>query len=76
MKNYIAYHDMDMETVIEAPDLATAYELANEYGLEIDSIVEAVQSRKTGEWYDPVVGFDKLMNKPETMALFKRMKDR
>ena len=76
MKNYIAYHDTDMETVIEAPDLATAHELANEYGLEIDVIVEAVQSRKTGEWYDPVVEFGKLMNKPETVALFKRMKDR
>ena len=43
---------------------------------ESDVIVEAVRDRKTGEWYDPVVGFDKLMNKPETMALFKRMKDR
>ena len=62
MKNYIAYHDTDMETVIEAPNSATAYELANEFGLEIDVIVEAVQDRKTDEWYDPVVGFDKLMN--------------
>jgi hypothetical protein len=73
MKNYIAYHDMDMETVIEAPNLETAYELANEYGLEIDSIVEAVQDRKTGEWYDPKAAFDRMMNKPEIQAVFKRL---
>jgi len=76
MKNYIAYHDVDMETVIEAPDLETAYELANEFGLEIDVIVEAVQDRKTGEWYDPVAQFDRTMNRPETLAVFKRLSNR
>jgi hypothetical protein len=73
MKNYIAYHDMDMETVIEAPDLATAYELANEFGLEVDSIVEAVQDRKTGEFYNPKEAFDAMMNKPEIQAVLKRL---
>ncbi len=73
MKNYIVFHDMDMESVVEAPDLETAYELANEHGLEIDSIVEAVQDRKTGEWYDPKARFDAMMNKPEILAVFKRL---
>lgn len=35
-----------------------------------------VKDRKTGEWYDPKAAFDNLMNKPETLAVFKRMKDR
>lgn len=32
-----------------------------------------VRDRKTGEWYDPKAAFDKLMNKPETMAMLKRL---
>ena len=42
MKEYIVYHDMDMETIIEAPNLETAYELANEFDLDINSIEEVV----------------------------------
>jgi hypothetical protein len=35
-----------------------------------------VQDRKTGEWYDPKVKFDELMNKPEIMAVLQRLKVR
>jgi Lhr-like helicase len=76
MKNYIAYHDVDMETNIEAPNLEIAHELAEEFGLEVDSIVEAVQDRKTGEFYNPQKSFDEMMNKPEILAVFKRLANR
>ena len=32
-----------------------------------------VKDRKTGEWYDPKAAFDKMMNKPEIQAVFKRL---
>ena len=32
-----------------------------------------VQDRKTKEWYDPKEAFDKLMNKPEIMAVLQRL---
>jgi hypothetical protein len=32
-----------------------------------------VQDRKTGEFYDPKQAFDALMNKPEILAVFKRL---
>lgn len=32
-----------------------------------------VQDRKTGEFYNPQEAFDRLMNKPEIMAVFKRL---
>lgn len=32
-----------------------------------------VQDRKTGEWYDPKAAFDRMMNKPEILAVFKRL---
>lgn len=32
-----------------------------------------VQDRKTGEFYDPKAKFDEMMNKPEIMAVFKRL---
>jgi hypothetical protein len=38
--------------------------------------VNRVQDRKTGEWYDPQEQFDKMMNKPDIIAVFKRLKDR
>jgi hypothetical protein len=31
------------------------------------------QDRKTGEWYNPQERFDALMNKPEILAVFKRL---
>jgi hypothetical protein len=32
-----------------------------------------VQDRKTGEFYDPKAAFDRMMNKPEIVAAFKRL---
>lgn len=32
-----------------------------------------VQDRKTGEFYNPQAKFDELMNKPEILAVFKRL---
>lgn len=37
---------------------------------ELDKLV---QDRKTGELYDPEAKFDELMNKPEILAVFKRL---
>jgi len=35
--------------------------------------VNRVQDRKTGEFYNPQEAFDKLMNKPEILAMLKRL---
>jgi hypothetical protein len=35
--------------------------------------VNRVQDRKTGEFYNPQERFDALMNKPEILAVFKRL---
>ena len=35
-----------------------------------------VKDRRTGEWYDPQERFRAVMNSPEVVAQFKRMKDR
>ena len=34
---------------------------------------QRVQDRKTGEFYDPKAKFDEMMNKPEILAVFKRL---
>ena len=35
--------------------------------------VNRVQDRKTGEFYNPNEAFDRMMNKPEIQAVFKRL---
>ena len=35
--------------------------------------VNRVQDRKTGEFYNPQQRFDQLMNKPEILAMLKRL---
>jgi len=35
-----------------------------------------VQDRKTGEMYNPQEAFDAMMNKPEILAVFERLKVR
>jgi predicted nucleotidyltransferase len=35
--------------------------------------VNRVQDRKTGEFYNPQERFDQLMNKPEILAMLKRL---
>jgi hypothetical protein len=34
---------------------------------------QQVQDRKTGEFYNPQEAFDTIMNKPEIMAMLKRL---
>ena len=34
---------------------------------------QQVQDRKTGEYYNPQEAFDAMMNKPEIIAVFKRL---
>ena len=34
---------------------------------------QRVQDRKTGEFYNPQVAVDTIINKPEIMAVFKRL---
>jgi hypothetical protein len=34
---------------------------------------QRVRDRKTGEYYDPKAKFDQLMNKPEILAMLKRL---
>ena len=34
---------------------------------------QQVQDRKTGEFYDPKEAFDAMMNKPEILAMLKRL---
>ena len=38
--------------------------------------VVIVQDRKTGEFYNPQEAFDAMMNKPEILAVFKRLSKR
>ena len=35
-----------------------------------------VKDKKTGEYYDPKAKFDEMMNKPEIMAVLKRLTSR
>jgi hypothetical protein len=35
--------------------------------------VKLVQCRKTGEWYNPQEQFNKRMNDPAVIAMFKRL---
>ncbi len=37
---------------------------------------QRVQDRKTGEFYNPQEAFDAMMNKPEILAVFKRLAGR
>ncbi len=37
---------------------------------------QRVQDRKTGLYYNPQEAFDAMMNKPEMVAMFKRLKVR
>jgi hypothetical protein len=50
----------------------TQEQMAQEAKVE-QTTVQLVQDRKTGEWYNPQERFDALMNKPEIMAMLKRL---
>jgi hypothetical protein len=48
--------------------------MKGEYGDQIEYRVRMlVQDRKTGEFYNPQERFDQLMNKPEILAMLKRL---
>ena len=46
------------------------WEEASKVQQQLDQLV---QDRKTGEWYNPQEAFDRMMNKPEILAVFKRL---
>jgi hypothetical protein len=50
----------------------TLEQMAQEARVE-QATVELVQDRKTGEFYNPQERFDQLMNKPEILAMLKRL---
>jgi hypothetical protein len=48
--------------------------MKGEYGDQIEYRVRmVVQDRKTGQFYNPQEAFDAMMNKPEILAVFKRL---
>ena len=48
--------------------------MKGEYGDQIEYRVRTlVQDIKTNEWYNPQERFDQLMNKPEILAMLKRL---
>ncbi len=48
--------------------------MKGEYGDQIEYRVRmVVQDRKTGLYYNPQEAFDTIMNKPEILAVFKRL---
>jgi hypothetical protein len=48
--------------------------MKGEYGDQIEYRVRTVvQDIKTNEWYNPQEAFDAMMNKPEILAVFKRL---
>ncbi len=48
--------------------------MKGEYGDQIEYRVRTlVQDIKTNEWYNPQEQFDAMMNKPEIIAVFKRL---
>jgi len=48
--------------------------MKGEYGDQIEYRVRTVvQDIKTNEWYNPQEQFDAMMNKPEILAVFKRL---
>jgi hypothetical protein len=46
---------------------------AKEQKVREGHVVNLVQDRKTGEFYNPQQAFDTMMNKPEIMTVFKRL---
>ena len=61
---------MDKSTYIEGGKEYTAKPIT---ATEMTEQAQLVMDRKTGEMYNPQEAFDRLMNKPEIMAVFKRL---
>lgn len=61
---------MDKSTYIEGGKEYTAKPIT---ATEMTEQAQLVMDRKTGEMYNPQEAFDQLMNKPDIMAVFKRL---
>jgi hypothetical protein len=64
----------DAKFATQEQALARIEWMKGEYGDQIEYRVRmVVQDRKTGQFYNPQEAFDRLMNKPETLAMLKRL---
>jgi hypothetical protein len=64
----------DAKFVAQEDALARIEWMKGEYGDQIEYRVRTVvQDRKTGLYYNPQEAFDAMMNKPEILAVFKRL---
>ena len=55
---------------LEQATFRGTWEEASKVQQQLDQLV---QDRKTGEYYNPQEAFDAMMNKPEILAVFKRL---
>ena len=64
----------DAKFATQEQALARIEWMKGEYGDQIEYRVRTVvRDRKTGEFYNPQEAFDAMMNKPEIIAVFKRL---
>jgi hypothetical protein len=64
----------DAKFATQEQALARIEWMKGEYGDQIEYRVRTmVQDIKTNEWYNPQEAFDAMMNKPEIIAVFKRL---
>jgi hypothetical protein len=65
---------LDAKFAAQEDALARIEWMKGEYGDQIEYRVRmVVQDRKTGLYYNPQEAFDAMMNKPEILAVFKRL---
>jgi hypothetical protein len=65
---------LDAKFATQEQALARIEWMKGEYGDQIEYRVRTVvQDRKTGEFYSPQEAFDAMMNKPEILAMLKRL---
>jgi hypothetical protein len=65
---------LDAKFATQEQALARIEWMKGEYGNQIEYRVRTlVQDIKTNEWYNPQEAFDAMMNKPEIIAVFKRL---
>jgi len=65
---------LDAKFATQEQALARIEWMKGEYGDQIEYRVRTlVQDIKTNEWYNPQEAFDAMMNKPEIIAVFKRL---
>jgi hypothetical protein len=65
---------LDAKFAAQEQALARIEWMKGEYGDQIEYRVRmVVQDRKTGLYYNPQEAFDTIMNRPEIIAVFKRL---